>query len=244
VAICTKYGVSISPKEAEMGKWSADRLAATSGALFVVLFLIAFFTATQPPDSTDGNAEWVSYYLNHHRSTLASAILIGVAVMTYAWFAGSVGAALRDAGERRLGLVAFGGGVATATTGLVLGGVAAALSYGIALDSPSTVKAFVDVYLALGALIAFPIALTIGASAIAAFRSGAFPRWWAWLSGAAALVMISGGATLAHSGFYRPDGPWSFIVLIVFLAWTLLTSCWLAFKTLAEPVREAAAAAG
>ena len=170
-----------------MGKWSADRLAATSGAVFVVLFLIAFFTATSPPDSTDGNAEWVSYYLDHHRGALASGILIGIAVMTFAWFAGSLAAALRDAGERRLGLVAFGGGVATATTGLVLGGISAGLAYGIAVDSPSSVKAFVDVYLALGALISFPIALTIGASAIAGFRSGAFPRWWAWLSGAASI---------------------------------------------------------
>jgi hypothetical protein len=227
-----------------MGKWSADRLAATSGIAFVVLFVVAFFTATDPPDSSDPNSEWVTYFTDHHRGTLAASVLLGAAVMFFIWFAGSLAAALRDAGERRLGLVAFGGGVATAAVGLTIAGVQGALAYRIALDSPASVKAFVDLFYVGGCFISFPIAVTIGATAIAAYRSGAFPRWWAWISGIAAIVMVSGGGAVAHSGFYRPDGPWAFVTLIVFLVWVLVTSCWLAFKTLAQPAPEAAPAAG
>jgi hypothetical protein len=226
-----------------MGRWSADRWAATSGIAFVVLFVVSFFTATKPPDSTDPNNQWVTYFLNHHRATLISAVLIGAAVMFFIWFAGSVGAALRNAGEQRFAAVAFGGGVVTAAIGIVIGGLQSALSYRIAIDSPANVKAFVDLSYSMGALISFPIAVLIGATAIASYRSGLFPRWWAQVSGLAAVVLVSGGATLAHSGFYRPDGPWAFVTLIVFLVWTLVTSGWLVMRTHAEPAPKAAAAA-
>ena len=171
-----------------MGRWSADRLAATSGIAFVVLFVVSFFTATKPPDSTDSNSEWVTYFLHHHRATLVSAVLIGAAVMFFIWFAGSVGAALRNAGEPRLAAVAFGGGVVTAAVGIVIGGLQGALAYRIAIDSPANVKAFVDLSYSMGVLISFPIAVLIGATAIASWRSSAFPRWWAQVSGLAAVV--------------------------------------------------------
>ena len=225
-----------------MGRWSADRLAATSGIAFVVLFIVSFFTATKPPDSTDSNSEWVTYFLNHHRATLISAVLIGAAVVFFIWFAGSVGVALRNAGEQRLAMVALGGGFVTAAIGIVIGGVQGALAYRIALDSPANVKAFVDLAYALGVLISFPVAVFIGATAIASWRSGVFPRSWAGLSGVAAVIMVSGGGAIAHSGFYRPDGPWAFVTLIVFLVWTLVTSGWLVMRTHAEAVPAAAPA--
>jgi hypothetical protein len=125
----------------------------------------------------------------------------------------------------------------------VIGGLQAALAYRIAIDSPASVKAFVDVSYGLGVLISFPVAVLIGATAIASWRSGVFPRSWAGVSGVAAVVMVSGGGAIAHSGFYRPDGPWAFVTLIVFLVWTLVTSGWLVMRTHAEAVPAAAPAA-
>jgi hypothetical protein len=226
-----------------MGRWSADRWAATSGIAFVVLFIVSFFSATKPPDSGDPNSEWVTYFVNHHRATLISAVLLGAAVMFFIWFAGSVGAALRDAGEQRLAAVAFGGGIATAAVGIVIAGLQGGVAYRIAIDSPANVKAFVDFAYALQALISFPGAVLIGATAIASWRSGVLPRWLAGLSGVAAVVLVSGGGALAHSGFYRPDGPWAFVTLIFFLAWVLVTSGWLVMRTHAEAAPNAAAAA-
>jgi hypothetical protein len=225
-----------------MGRWSADRLAATAGIAFVVVFVASFFSATEPPDSRDSNAEWVSYFANHHRATLISAVLLGAAAMFFIWFAGSLAAALRNAGEPRLGAVAFGGGITIAALGTGVASLEGALTYRIAMDSPANVKAFVDFAFALQVLISFPIAVLLGATAIAAWRSAAFPLWWAAFSGAGSVVMVSGGATLARTGFYRPDGAWSFVTLIVFLAWTLVTSGWLALRTPAEPGPRTAAA--
>jgi hypothetical protein len=230
-------------KEAGMGRWSADRWAATSGIVFVALFIVSFFTATKPPDSTDPNSQWVTYFVDHHRATLISAVLLGAAIVFFIWFAGSVAAALRNAGEQRLAAVAFGGGVATAAAAIVIAGLQGGLAYRIAIDSPANVKAFVDFSYSVQTLISFPVAVLIGATAIASWRSGAFPRWWAQLSGLAAIVMVSGGGALAHSGFYRPDGPWAFVTLINFLVWTLVTSGWLVMRTHAEATPKAAAAA-
>jgi hypothetical protein len=67
------------------------------------------------------------------------------------------------------------------------------------------VKAFVDVWFGLGSMISLPIAVLVAATAIASWRTLLFPRWWAWVSAAAAVVMVSGGATLAKTGFYRPE---------------------------------------
>jgi hypothetical protein len=226
-----------------MGRWSADRLAATSGIAFVALFIVSFFVATKPPDSSDPNSQWVAYFLHHHRATLISAVLLGAAIMFFVWFSASVGAALRNAGEQRLAAVAFGGGVATAAIGTVIAAIQGGLAYGIVYDSPNQVKGFVDLSYAAGALISFPIAVLIGATAIASWRAQVFPGLWTALSGAAAVAMISGGGALAHSGFYRPDGPWAFVTLIVFLVWTLFTSGWLVMRTHAEAVPKAAAAA-
>ena len=226
-----------------MGKWSAERLAATTGIGFVVLFVIAYVVATQPPDSADPNAEWVSYFLNHHRATLISAVLLGAALMFFVWFLGSVGAALRRAGEPRLAAVAFGGGVTAVAMGGVIASLQAAVTYRIAAEAPLQVKAFVDVAYSLQTLISFPIAVLIGATAIASWRAKLYPEWWTALSGAGAVVMVSGGGALSQSGFYRPDGPWAYVTLIVFLVWTLVTSGWLAVRAEAAEAPAAATAA-
>ncbi len=216
-------------------RWSADRLAATSGIGFVVLFVVSFYTAPKPPSVSAANTDWVRYFVDNHRDTLAGGLILGLAVMLFIWFMGSLGAVLRTSGEQRLAAVAFGGGIVTAATASVIAAVQAALAYRIAYDAPDTVKGFVDLAFGLQTLISLPIAVLIGATAIAAWRSGAFPRWWAGTSGFASIVMVTGGGALAQSGFYTPDGAWAFVTLVVFLVWMLVTSGWLVWRTHAAP---------
>ena len=65
-------------------------------------------------------------------------------------------------------------------------------------EQPTLVKAFVDVGSLSQTVISFPVAIVIGATAIAIWRSGIAPRWWAQLDGLAALcVLVSGGALVA-----------------------------------------------
>jgi hypothetical protein len=226
-----------------MGRWNAERHAATTGIGFVILFVISFFVATKPPDASDPNGQWVSYFLDHHRALLISIVLLGASMMFFIWFAGSLAAALRAAGEERLARVAFGGGVAAAATGLLIASTQGAIAYRIAYDAPTQVKAFVDLGYTAQTLVSFPIAVVIGATAIASRRAKLFPDWWTALSGLGAIAMVSGGGALAHGGFYRPDGPWAYITLIVFLVWTVVTSGWLAMRAQPGPARSTPAAA-
>jgi hypothetical protein len=91
-------------------------------------------------------------------------------------------------------------------------------------------------------IIRFPVAMTMGATAIAALRTGVFPQWYAPLNGLAALVVLVGAGALSQKGFYSPDGGYTTISLIVFLAWTLVTSGWLAFRMGTERAPRAPAA--
>jgi hypothetical protein len=226
-----------------MGRWSAERFAAATGIGFVVLFVISFFVATEPPDASDPNGQWTAYFLDHHRGVLISSVLLGASMMFFIWFAGSLAAALRAAGEERLARVAFGGGVAGSATGILIASLQGALTYRIVYDAPDQVKPFVDVAFTVQTLVSFPIAVILGATAIASWRSKLFPGWWTALSGLGAVVMVSGGGALANGGFYRPDGPWAFVTLIVFLVWTLVTSGWLALGAKEGAAPSAAAAA-
>jgi hypothetical protein len=226
----------------EMGKWSAERLAASTGIAFVVVFVVSFFVATKPPDSTDPNPQWVAYFQDNHKQTLISAVLLGAAMMFFVWFAASVGAALRAAGEPRLAAVAFGGAVAATAIGGVIAAVQVALTSHIALEAPAQTKAFVDVSYAIQSMISFPVAVFIGATAIASWRAKLLPQLWSQASLIVALGSVSAGATVARTGFFRPDGAWAFITLIAFLVWMLVTSAWLAMRAAADSVAEVAPA--
>jgi hypothetical protein len=97
-----------------MAKWNWERLAAGSGILFVVLFIVAFVIPGKPPTMSADNTKWVHYVLSNSREIKVSSILLGLALITFVWFAGSLAARLRYAGESRLAAIAFGGAVATA----------------------------------------------------------------------------------------------------------------------------------
>jgi hypothetical protein len=214
-----------------MGRWSVERLAAATGGAFVVLFIAAFFSVTaSPPDHGDPSAKFVAYYTDHHTGGKISSILFGLALVALLWFLGSVARALRDAGEPRLAAVAHGSGVATVSVAAVIGAVQASLYYAVASDAPGAVKAFWDVLIVLETLIGFPVAALVGAVSVAAWRSRLFPVWFAALGGVAALVALVGGGALKAKGFYSPEGAYGLISLIVFLAWTLVTSVLLVMR--------------
>jgi hypothetical protein len=222
-----------------MARWNWERLAAGSGILFVVLFVIAFFVPGKPPTMSATNAKWVDFFITNQREIKVSAILFGLALVAFVWFGGSLASRLRGAGEPRLAAIAFGGVVATAAVFAFMITIWAAVAYRIAAEQPSFVKSFVDVGTISQTVISFPVAIVIGATAIAIWRSGIAPKWWAQLDGLAALCVLVGGGALSHKGFYSPDGGFATISLIVALAWTLVTSAWLASAIAAEPAPKA-----
>src|SRR5438477_11341613 len=103
-----------SLKEVGMTRWNWERLAACSGVLFVVFFVIGLFVPGKQPSLSAANTKWVDYFVGNSREIKVSAILFGLAVVAFVWFGGSLAARLREAGEARLAAIAFGGAVATA----------------------------------------------------------------------------------------------------------------------------------
>lgn len=207
-----------------MQKWNWERHAAGSGIAFVVLVLVSSFIVPVPPKLTAGSAKIIHYYASHHRAGLVSSILGGLAILAFIWFGASLASKLRDGGEPRLGAAAFGGILVAAGLAGVSGMLATALFYGLGPDGQQAVKPLHIVSALASTFLWYPLAASPLATAIATWRSSILPRWYGAVSALASLIFVFGGAAIAHSGFYAPFQAYSFIVLIAFLVWVLVTT--------------------
>jgi hypothetical protein len=80
-------------------------------------------------------------------------------------------------------------------------------------------------------IISWPVAVFVGATAVASLRSLVFPQWHAWAGGIASLAFLLGGTTWARDGFWAPDGGYGTITFIVFLVWLVVTSVLLVLRS-------------
>jgi hypothetical protein len=206
-----------------MRSWGVERLAAYSGVVFVVLYLLGFFVLGNPPDLNASGERWSLFFAANHRRELLGAIFIGVALVAFLWFLGSLTAALRRGGEPRLADVVLGCGVAAAALGFVYVALYAAVPR-VGGDQQSMLKGVVDLSYVAATILGFPLAGLTGAVALASWRSRILPAWYAAPGGVTGVVMLFSGAALAQDGIYRPDGPYAFAAMVVFLVWTLATS--------------------
>ena len=223
-----------------MSKSKWDRLAAASGIVFVGLYMVGFLLATHAiPGLSHPNHDWVVWVRNHPRQLKAAAILVGLSILAFVWFVGSIADVLRRADEQRLAAVATASGgasVAVATVGIA---IVAALAQRLAIDAPNLTKSLWELATVTLTVINFVGAALVYTTAAATWRSGLFPRWYAWFGSLAALVILVNGGALAYKGFYAPNGGFGLIGTIVFLVWVLATSV-LLMRTSGE--KEAAAA--
>lgn len=204
-----------------------ERVAACSGFLFVILFVVAFVVPGEPPDPGDSRASWLTYTLDKTKELKVSAILFGLAFIVFLWFLGSLASALRTGGEQRLAAVAFGGGVATVAVAYVSTAFQAAMAWRIAADEPTLVRAFADIQYTLMTLVSFAVAVFIFATAVASWRARIFPTWYGAASAMVALALVFAGGALAFDGFYSPNGGFPIIATIASLVWVLVTSAML-----------------
>jgi len=207
-----------------MGKWPADRLAASSGFVFLVLYVVAMFVVPKPPSLSSPNAKVAAYYIQHHRAGLVQTVLLGLSAIAFIWFIGSLAALIRNAGEVRLASVAFGGGIAMVGLGLLGTTIDAALFERVALESPSMAGGLHVIAVTAFTVIGFAAATVAFATAIAVSRTKVLPGWYAILTAVGGVVLLFGGGALTFSGFYSPQGTYWWISTVVFLAWTLVTT--------------------
>ena len=216
-----------------MGKWSADRLAASSGFVFLALYIVAMFVVPKPPSLSSPNAKVAAYYIEHHRAGLVQTVLLGLSAIAFLWFIGSLAALIRNAGETRLASVALAGGIATVGLGFLGTTINAALFERVALESPSMAGGLHVIAVTAFTVIGFATATIAFATALAVSRTKVLPAWYAAITAIGGVVFLFGGGALTFSGFYSPQGTYWWIATVVFLVWTLVTT--------AELVQHAAA---
>ena len=131
-----------------------------------------------------------------------------------------------------LSAIAYGGGVAAAAFMLAFpaSNVAGALfTEQLGPEGAQTFYLFGDVFLYPAAMAA---AVLVAATALVALRTGALPRWLAWLSLALALWLLI--PPLGSSGGTQPENPAAWTGLAVLPAvplWTAVTAVVLMLKS-------------
>ena len=207
-----------------MGKWSADRLAAASGFVFLIFYVAAMFVVPKPPSLSSPNAKVAAYYVEHHRGGLVQTVMLGVAAIAFLWLMGSLAALLRDAGQARLASVAFAGGIATVGLGFLGTTINAALFERVALASPSMAGGLHVIAVTAFTVIGFATATIAFATALAVWRTKVLPGWYATITAIGGVVFLFGGGALTFSGFYSPQGTYWWIATVAFLVWALITT--------------------
>jgi hypothetical protein len=194
-----------------MQKSTLERLAPLTGVVFFGLIIALFILGGNQPGVSKSTADVVKFWHDHRTREIIGALLGGVAVLFFLWFAGSLRATLRlaEGGEGRLSAVAFAGAIVFAT-----GGAMASVIQFTAADAVNHVPPTVTQTLSVLnqddfiPFIAGMVTLLL-ATAVVTFRHGALPKWLAW----AAIVLVIVGFT-----------PIGFVTFLGSLVWVLATS--------------------
>lgn len=207
-------------------KW--ERWAPANGILFVVAFVVAFFVAGEPPKIDEGAAALRTYYADDG-AILTSTYVVGIALVLYLSFLGTLATRVREAGQARLATVVFAAGITTSALYMVCTLANATLAYRTPADD-GVLQALYDLQLVGFVLIAFPSALLVGSVALASSRARIFSRWFDVLAAIAALGFLVGGAAFASDGWFAPGGAYGLVATFAFLAWTATASAMLTMQ--------------
>jgi hypothetical protein len=200
-----------------MQKSTLERLAPLSGVVFFGLIIALFILGGNQPGVSKSTADVVKFWHDHRTREIIGALLGGLAVVFFLWFAGSLRAWLRvaEGGEGRLSAVAFAGAIVFAT-----GGAVASVIQFTAADAVNHVPPTVTQTLSVLnqddfiPFIAGMVTLLL-ATAVVTFRHGALPKWLAWV----AIVLVIVGFT-----------PIGFVTFLGSLVWVLVVSITLYVK--------------
>jgi hypothetical protein len=183
-----------------------DRVAAVSGVLSVVVFVIGQYVAPElvNPEEQVGGVQ-LTFYVNYEDRLLAQAILFGVASMLFLIFLGGLRAFLARAEGQDTRLAPVVGAAGAVAVGLVL--VQAALVVALtalrgnevgvrAQGSAWAARALFYLEGALGDMVLFPFAAFLAAAAVVLLRTRVLPRWLGWAGVALGLLVGVLGAGL------------------------------------------------
>jgi hypothetical protein len=188
-------------------------LAPLTGVAFVVLVIISFVIAGEPPSADDPAQEIVDHYIDNKDSVQIGAFLGTIAGTLLIFFFGYVRKILRAAeGEGgMLSLLALAGAVIIALGAAIDG----TISFAIAEAADDIEPASVQTLQALWDNDFLPFALGTQvlwfATGISIVRHGALPKWLGWVA------IVFGVASLTPIGFFAflAGAVWMLVVSIL-----------------------------
>jgi hypothetical protein len=207
-----------------LGRWTAERWAASSGIAFAIILVVSNFLAGTPPHYNASQDKIVAFLGDHHRALVVQAILGGVLIVLFLWFLASFAGTFREAGEARLSAIMYGAGVVTVCLAAVGDSIAvAAVQLRGTLD-PGAIAALYGVCVFFYLKLFWAMAALAFAAVLATRRSHAFPEWYAALSLVGGVLFVLGGLSIRMGGFFSPAGAMGLIAFIVLAAWILVSS--------------------
>lgn len=187
-------------------------LAPLTGALFVLLAVLAFIIGGETPGTEDSPQKVLDFYRDNGDSQLWAGAVLAWSTVPLLFFLGVLKSTLRAAEGpiERLSAVAFAGGIVLVIGALSFAGFSFAL--GDIADDGLTPQA-AQALNALNSDFFFPVAVGVAtlliATGIASLGSRALPPWLAWAALVIGIVAVT---------------PLGFFAFLVFLLWTVVTS--------------------
>jgi uncharacterized protein DUF4386 len=181
---------------------SKEWLVPLTGLGFVVLGIVSFILAGEPPSADDPVREIVDYYVDDKDSVQAAAF-VGVAATVLLIFFGAYLRKILRAGAEEgemLSLVAFMG------VAIVAVGVAIDTTIGIALSEaaddidPAAVQALQALWDNDFVPLALGVTVFLSATGLSVIRSGVLPKWLGWV------MVVLGVAGVTPIGFVSAIG--------------------------------------
>jgi len=209
-----------------LGRWTAERWAASSGILFAILLVVSNFLAGTPPHYNASSDKIVSFLTGHHSALVVQGMLGGVLIVLWVWFLASYAGMYRDSGQGRLAAIMYAAGVVGIGLAAVGGCVMLALIQLHATMGASLVASLYGVSVFFYIKMLWAMAALAFASYLANHRSHVFPEWYTWLSCLGGVCFVLGGLAIRSQGFFSPAGAMVWIAYGVFTVWVFVAS-WL-----------------
>jgi hypothetical protein len=189
---------------------SRDRLAALTGVGFIVVGIIAFIVAGEPPAADHPGKEIADWYVDNKDGVEISAFLGTAATGLLVFFAGYLRKVLRSAaGDREmLSLVAFTGFVIVSVGFAVDSTIQFALAERADDIDPTAVSALQALYDFDFFPVILGVLLFLWATGLSVVRTGVFPKWLGWV------MIVLGVAAFTPVGFVSAVGS-ALLVLIL-----------------------------
>ena len=188
-------------------------LAPLTGIAFVVVLIIGFIVAGEPPDVDSPAQEIIDHYADNKDSVRAGVMLGLIAAALLLFFAGYLRKVLRAApGEGgMLPAVALAGATVMATGAAIDGTISFVLAESAGDIEPAAVQALQAIWDNDWPPIALGAAVLLLASGLSIALYGALPRWLGWVA------IVLGVVGLTPIGFvaFAGGGLWIVVVSVL-----------------------------